>query len=232
MAVALLLAAGSGERLGAPVPKALVELHGRAMMQWSIDALRAVEELEQIVIALPPGCSAPAGIDAVEGGAVRSESVRRALAAARADEIVLVHDAARPLLEPSLARTVIAALQADPAAAGAIAAAPVTDTIKRADERRVVRETLDRKSLWAVQTPQVFRRAQLELALAVPAAELALATDDASLLERAGGRIILVPSDPHNIQVTTRFDLHVAELVLAERDGAPATHIAGRGSPA
>ncbi len=220
MAVALILAAGSGERLGAARPKAFVELAGRPLMQWSIDALREVEEIERIVLALPPGSPTTAGLIAVEGGRVRSESVRRALAAAPESELVLVHDAARPLLDPRLAREVLAALRGDPEAAGAIAAAPVTDTIKRADERRVVSDTLDRASLWAVQTPQAFRRSALERALAVSAEELARATDDAFLVERAGGRIIVVPSDPHNIKVTTAFDLRLAELLLAERERA------------
>jgi 2-C-methyl-D-erythritol 4-phosphate cytidylyltransferase len=106
----------------------------------------------------------------------------------------------------------------------------VTDTIKRADAQLVVRETLDRSSLWAVQTPQVFRRAALERALAVPSEELARATDDAALVERDGGRIILVSSDPHNIKVTTPLDLRVAELLLAERERAAVT--AGRDEPA
>lgn len=230
MAVALILAAGSGERLGATRPKALVELAGRPLMQWSIDALRELAEIEQIVLALPAGASAPTGVLAIEGGQVRSESVRRALAAATPSELVLVHDAARPLLQPELASRVIAALEADASAAGAIAAAPVTDTIKRADAQLVVRETLDRSSLWAVQTPQVFRRAALERALAVPSDELARATDDASLVERDGGRIILVSSDPHNIKVTTPLDLRVAELLLAERERAAVA--AGRDEPA
>jgi len=220
MAVALILAAGSGERLGADRPKALVQLAGRALMQWSIDALSELPEIEQIVLALPAGTSAPAGLIGVAGGAVRSESVRLALRAAPASELVLVHDAARPLLEAQLAREVIAALEADAGAAGAIAAAPVTDTIKRGDRRGCVRETLDRSSLWAVQTPQVFRRAALERALAVSTEELAGATDDASLVERAGGRVILVQADPRNIKVTTPLDLRVAELLLAERRAA------------
>jgi 2-C-methyl-D-erythritol 4-phosphate cytidylyltransferase len=199
-------------------------------MQWSIDALRGLAEIEQIVLALPAGASAPAGVLAIEGGRVRSESVRRALSAATPSELVLVHDAARPLLQAELASRVIAALEADASAAGAIAAAPVTDTIKRADAQLVVRETLDRSSLWAVQTPQVFRRAALERALAVPSEELARATDDAALVERDGGRIILVSSDPHNIKVTTPLDLRVAELLLAERERAAVT--AGRDEPA
>ena len=165
---------------------------------------------------------APAGVDRVEGGAVRSDSVRRALqAAGRAGagdrELVLVHDAARPLLTPELASSVIAALENDPQADAAIAALPVTDTIKAVDSHRAVTETLDRSRLWAVQTPQVFRRAALEQALSVEADELARATDDAWLVERNGGRVIVVPSIHPNLKVTTPLDLRVAELLLQGR---------------
>ncbi len=166
MTVALIVAAGTGERLGAGRPKALVELAGRPLVQWSIDALAQLGELEQIVVALPAGVPAPPGVTAVEGGPVRSDSVRRALAAAPAGDPVLVHDAARPLLTAALAAKVIATLEADAAADAAIAAAHVTDTIKRGLDG-VVTETLDRSELWAVQTPQVFRRDALERALDV-----------------------------------------------------------------
>jgi 2-C-methyl-D-erythritol 4-phosphate cytidylyltransferase len=221
MTVALIVAAGSGERLGAGRPKALVELAGRPLVQWSIDALRAVAGIEQIVVALPAGVAAPAGVSAVEGGAVRSDSVRRALAAAEGGDTVLVHDAARPLLTPELAAAVIAALHADPGADAAIAAVPVTDTIKRLGEGGAVTETLERGRLWAVQTPQVFRRQRLERALDVSPAELARATDDAWLIERAGGRVVVVQASDENLKVTTPLDLQIAELLLAGRAPAP-----------
>ena len=222
MTVALIVAAGSGERLGADRPKALVDLAGRPLMQWSIDALSRAEGVEQIVVALPEGVQAPPGVIGVPGGSVRSESVRRALAAAGGaeDELVLVHDAARPLLSSVLAEMVIAALVQAPDADAAIAAAPVTDTIKRAGEDGFVTETLVRSELWSVQTPQVFRRAALARALAVSAEELSLATDDASLVERAGGRVIIVPSSPHNIKVTTPVDLELATMLLTGRSPA------------
>ena len=108
MAVALIVAAGRGERLGAERPKALVELAGRPLLQWSVDALRAVAAIGRIVVALPAGVAAPAGTIGVEGGAVRSQSVRLALAAAGSGadaDLVLVHDAARPLLTPAAGRT-------------------------------------------------------------------------------------------------------------------------------
>jgi 2-C-methyl-D-erythritol 4-phosphate cytidylyltransferase len=218
MTVALILAAGSGERLGAGRPKALVELAGRPLVQWSIDVLRQVERIERIVLALPPGIAAPAGVIAVEGGAVRSDSVRRALAAAGdGGELVLVHDAARPLLSRQLAESVIAALERDPLAAAAIAAAPMTDTVKRADASGTVLETLHRSELWSVQTPQVFRRAALTAALEVSEQELARATDDAWLIERQGGRVIVVEATAENLKVTTPLDLRMAELLLAAR---------------
>jgi 2-C-methyl-D-erythritol 4-phosphate cytidylyltransferase len=214
VAVALIVAAGSGERLGAGRPKALVELAGRPLVQWSVDVLRGVPAIEQIVVALPEGAPAPAGTTGVVGGAVRSESVRLALAAAGEGDLVLVHDAARPLLTIELVEAVLDAAgrkRVD----GAIAAAPVTDTIKRADEQGVVSETLDRSTLWAVQTPQVFRRAALERALDVPAEVLARATDDALLVERAGGRVVVVPAPKENLKVTTPLDLALAETLLA-----------------
>jgi 2-C-methyl-D-erythritol 4-phosphate cytidylyltransferase len=133
---------------------------------------------------------------------------------------VLVHDAARPLLTAALVETVIAALAADPQADSAIAAMPVTDTIKRVDAGGAVLQTLQRSELWAVQTPQVFRREALRRALAVSDEELALATDDAWLIERAGGRVLVVRSSDENLKVTTPLDLQVAELLLAARRNA------------
>jgi 2-C-methyl-D-erythritol 4-phosphate cytidylyltransferase len=228
MTVALIVAAGSGERLGADRPKALVELAGRPLLQWSIDVLCCVQRVQRIVVAMPPAMhtmqdlfSTPAGIatelTAVEGGAVRSESVRRALAAAGEADLVLVHDAARPLLTVELADAAIDALEAQPDADAAIAAARVTDTIKRADSSGTVLETLDRSQLWAVQTPQVFRREALQRALEVDEEELARATDDAWLVERAGGRVLVVAGSDRNIKITTALDLQLAELLIADR---------------
>jgi 2-C-methyl-D-erythritol 4-phosphate cytidylyltransferase len=223
MAIALIVAAGSGQRLGADRPKALVELAGRPMLQWSLDALADVGEISQVIVAMPSGAPAPDGVDGIKGGSTRSESVRRALAAARpgaADEPVLVHDAARPLLTAAIAREVIGALENDDAADAAIAAAPVTDTIKRVDGARSVLETLDRSSLWAVQTPQVFRRGALERALEVADDVLAEATDDAWLIERAGGRVLVVAIDAENLKVTTPLDLELAARLLERRAAA------------
>ncbi len=220
MTIALIVAAGRGERLGEDCPKALVELGGRPMLQWSLEALLELG-VSQIVVALPPGTRAPPGALGVEGGATRSDSVRRALAAAGKGDPVLVHDAARPLLTAALAGKVLAALEHDPAALAAIAAAPVTDTIKRVGADGAVSETLQRSSLWGVQTPQVFRREALERALDVSAEVLAQATDDAWLIERAGGRVIVVDSGAENLKVTTPLDLEMAGRLLARRYSGP-----------
>ncbi len=170
-AVALIVAAGRGERLGSSAPKALVALSGRPMLEWSVAALHAADGIGAIVVALPGEAldAAPAGCVAVAGGAQRSHSVRAALAAApREADVVLVHDAARPLLTPELVERCLRALDEDGGWDAAIAAAPVTDTVKRAADGLRVTETLVRSELWAVQTPQVFRRAALERALVAP----------------------------------------------------------------
>jgi 2-C-methyl-D-erythritol 4-phosphate cytidylyltransferase len=220
MAVALIVAAGSGERLGYGRPKALVTVSGRSMLDWSVAALRAVPAVRQIVVALPADqlAAAPEGTVAVAGGAARSQSVREALRACAAGDPVIVHDAARPLAAPELFERALAELDSSRADA-VIAAAPVTDTIKEVgDDGRTVRRTLERSRLWAVQTPQVFRRAALERALDDAADELlSAATDDAWLIERAGGVVRVVQAGPDNIKVTTPADLAVAERLLSER---------------
>jgi 2-C-methyl-D-erythritol 4-phosphate cytidylyltransferase len=220
MAVALIVAAGRGERLGSGRPRALVPLCGRPMLEWSVAALRAVDEVTDIIVALPGDelDAAPAGTRAIAGGVQRSHSVRNALAACGEGDPVIVHDAARPLATPQLFTRALLELERHPDADVVIAAAPVTDTIKEvgADGVTVV-ATLDRTRLWAVQTPQVFRRGALERALAQSDDELARATDDAWLVERSGGTVRVLRSEPGNMKITTRDDLRVAELRLAER---------------
>jgi 2-C-methyl-D-erythritol 4-phosphate cytidylyltransferase len=185
------------------------------MLEWSIDALKAVPEIAHIVVATPPGIEAPAGTSGVYGGEERSHSVRAALHHTLAGDPVLVHDAARPLVTPEIIRAVLAGL--DDEADAAIAAARVTDTIKRDDGSPTVARTLDRAGLWAIQTPQVFRRDVLERALALPHEVVAAATDDASLVETMGGTVRLVESPRDNLKVTTLDDLHLADLLLRAR---------------
>jgi 2-C-methyl-D-erythritol 4-phosphate cytidylyltransferase len=227
VAVALIVAAGRGERLGANRPKAFVELAGRPLLSYSLDVLRCVPAIERIVVALPPGIAAPPDTVGVVGGRVRSDSVRRALDAAGPGDPVLVHDAARPLLDRDLVERVLAAVHG---ADAAIAATPVTDTVKRASPGGIVERTLERATLWAVQTPQVFRRAALEQALDVPEELLAQATDDAWLVERNGGSVRIVPAPRENLKVTTPLDLRVAELLLAASQPGP-PRAGGSGGP-
>ena len=148
----------------------------------------------------------------VAGGATRSESVRHALHAVPDASIVVVHDAARPLVTEDLVRACVAEIEAGWDAA--IAAAPVTDTIKEADADGRVRLTLERRHLWAVQTPQAFEASILRRALDADPEAVASATDDASLVEAAGGRVRIVEAPPGNFKITWPEDLERAEARL------------------
>jgi 2-C-methyl-D-erythritol 4-phosphate cytidylyltransferase len=219
MAVALIVAAGRGERLGMDRPKALVTLCGRPMLEWSVSALQAVPAVESVIVALPGDvlAAAPPGTVAVAGGSERSHSVRAALAACPAGDPVIVHDAARPLASQHLFERALDELERSHADA-VVAAERITDTVKEAaDDGHTVAQTLDRRRLWAVQTPQVFRRAALESALGRDEASLALATDDAWLIEQDGGSVRILDAEQRNLKVTTPDDLRIAELLLAER---------------
>jgi 2-C-methyl-D-erythritol 4-phosphate cytidylyltransferase len=194
------------------------------MLAWCLQAFAAAHSVGRAVIAVPPGHEAevaaavPAGfeVEVVGGGASRSESVAAALARARTG-LVAIHDAARPLVEPELIDALVARLASNPDAVGVIAAAPVTDTLKRAGPERVIERTEDRRTLWAAQTPQVFRTAALSAAYSVDPRMLATATDDAMLVEAAGGRVLIEPAPPQNLKVTTAADLRLAEVLLRER---------------
>jgi 2-C-methyl-D-erythritol 4-phosphate cytidylyltransferase len=214
----VIAAAGSGQRLGAGGPKAFVALAGRPMLEWSLDAFREAATIGEVVVAAPPGQEdrvAEQGVVAVAGGEHRSESVANALALCAGD-IIVVHDAARPLVSPALIDAVVSELAGDEDASGVIAATPVTDTIKRASDDREVERTLDRAGLWTIQTPQAFRAEALRKALADPDS-LPDASDDAMLVERQGGRVVIHSTSRDNVKVTTPFDLRVAELLLRER---------------
>jgi 2-C-methyl-D-erythritol 4-phosphate cytidylyltransferase len=209
--VGIVPAAGRGERLGDPVPKALVVCAGRPLLDWSLDVLGAV--CDRVVVAVPPG--EPTGPDRVTGGDSRSESVRNALAAAPEAKVAVVHDAARPLVTPELVRACVAAV--GEGWDGAIAAAPVTDTVKEAGADMRVDRTLDRSRLWSIQTPQAFDADVLRRALDVTPEVLAAATDDASLVEAAGGSVRIVEAPPENLKVTGPLDLERAARFLCAR---------------
>jgi 2-C-methyl-D-erythritol 4-phosphate cytidylyltransferase len=216
-ATAIVAAAGSGERLGAGEPKALVEVAGRTLLAWGLDALLAAESVGAIVVVLPPGANGdlPRGAERVDGGATRAASVAAGLALVETD-LVVIHDAARPFVSQVLVEAVIRRLVDHPDAQGVIAAAAMTDTIKRAAEDGVIAATEDRETLWAAQTPQAFRTAALRDAYAQAGAAVAGATDEAMLVERAGGTVLIEPAPASNLKVTTPEDLRLAELLLAQ----------------
>lgn len=213
--VGIVPAAGRGERLGAAGPKALALCGGRPLIEWSLDVLEAA--CDRVVVAVPPGHETGPGW--VTGGASRSESVRLALAEAPEATVAVVHDAARPLVTTDLVERCVAEVRGG--WDGAIAAAPMSDTVKEAAPDRRVLRTLDRSALWAIQTPQAFDARVLRRALEVGAAALAAATDDASLVEAAGGAVRVVEAPPENLKVTRPVDLRLAETLLAARGPAP-----------
>lgn len=218
-ATAIVVAAGSGERLGAGGPKALVEVAGRPMYEWSVIACEDAERVGPIVLAVPPGEQASFGVEGavvVEGGATRSESVAAGLRVSEG-EIVVIHDAARPMATPEVFDAAISALVGDPDLDGVIVAAPVSDTVKQMGSDGLVARTLDRSGLMAARTPQVFRREALERAFA--AGDLAAATDDASLVEAVGGRVAAIELPGPNPKVTWPTDLDVVEALFARSRG-------------
>jgi 2-C-methyl-D-erythritol 4-phosphate cytidylyltransferase len=213
-AVGIVAAAGSGLRLGADLPKALVPLAGRPLVCWAVDALRAGGVAEVVVAVLPAERVAFAemlpDVRLVDGGASRTASVRAALDAATASaDVVLVHDAARPLTPPDVVRRVLAALAAgDPAVVPVL---PAVDTTVVVDEAGVVTETLPRAALRRVQTPQGFDRRTLADAYAALGADADL-TDDAAVVRAAGIPVVTVEGDERAAKVTVPHDLATAEL--------------------
>jgi 2-C-methyl-D-erythritol 4-phosphate cytidylyltransferase len=196
---AVVVAAGSGARFGAAKQFAL--LGGRPVIDWSIDAAHGT--CDGVVVVIPEGTEPPRHADAVVvGGSTRSQSVRNGLDAVPATAgVIVVHDAVRPLAGPELFIAVVAAVREG--ADAAVCAIAVTDTIRGPGG------TIDRDGLWAVQTPQAFRASAIRAAHATGGA----ATDDATLVERAGGRVVIVAGHARNIKVTHPHDLAVAALL-------------------
>ena len=218
---ALIAAAGSGERLGIDRPKAFAALGGRPLLAESLDRLDRSELVDAIVVAAPPGWEEPSILLAEElaaskvvacvtGGATRAESV--ALAFAEVPEealLVVIHDAARPLLDVAVLERLLAPL--GEGYDGAVPALGVADTLKRVRDGTIV-DTVDRDGLVAAQTPQAFLTSTFRRALA---SDLGGVTDCASLVERAGGRIAVIEGDARLLKVTTASDLLFVELLLA-----------------
>jgi len=217
---ALLVAAGAGERLGVDRPKAFVGLGGRPLLAESLDRLDRCPWVDAIVVAAPPGWEEPSillseelattkVVACVTGGPTRAESVRAALAEVSDDAlVVLVHDAARPLVDDAVVARVLGPLSEG--FDGAVPVLPIPDTVKRVEDGVVV-ETVSRQSLFGAQTPQAFLAPSLRRAYA---GNLSGATDCASLVERAGGRVAVVEGDRRLLKVTTPEDLALVESWL------------------
>jgi 2-C-methyl-D-erythritol 4-phosphate cytidylyltransferase len=224
-ASAIIVAAGSGVRLGSGGPKAFVKIGGRTMLWYSLDAVRQVSSIGEVVIAVPAGFENAARAEAAAtalgvpvkitpGGVERQDSVRIALGLTSAEtELVVVHDAARPLATPAIFE---ACLAATTRAGGAIAAIPVADTLKRVADKSIT-ATVPRAGLWQAQTPQAFRREALVEAHRRAVDEGIVATDDADLVERTGIRVEVIEGSTANLKITTASDLAIAEALIAAR---------------
>jgi 2-C-methyl-D-erythritol 4-phosphate cytidylyltransferase / 2-C-methyl-D-erythritol 2,4-cyclodiphosphate synthase len=226
---AIIAAGGRGARFGGKRPKQLLPLGGQPILQRSVEAFVRSELVRDIVVALPPDLAAdvPACLRGrskplviVTGGARRQDSVANAFESLGPGvEVVVIHDAARPLVSGDLIRRTIECAAEHGAA---IAALPATDTIKRGDRRGVIVGTLPRQEIFLAQTPQAFRASVLRDALAL-AAQAGDATDEAMLAERAGHHVRLVAGEARNLKITTAEDLDMAERLLGR--GADAMRI-------
>lgn len=217
-AAAVIVAGGTGTRMGWPVPKQYVQLLGAPVLLWSVRTFLAHPGIGEVVVVLPAGAAADvpewlAGlpIAVVPGGAERSDSVRSGLAAISAAGVVLVHDAARPLVSEAVITRVLAAV----GEGAAVAAMPVADTVKTADARRVVTGTLDRAGLWLAQTPQGFPLERLREVHRRAAQDRVATTDDAGLFEHYGLAVRVVEGAPENMKITHAADLAVVSALAA-----------------
>lgn len=229
----IVVAAGSGTRLGHELPKAFVPLGGPAMLERALESVFGMREPAQVIVVAPEHMLGEAGaivtgsagsaidyVDVVAGGDTRQDSVRRGLAALRPEvTTVLVHDAARALTPSTLFDAVVDAVRAS--GDGVVPGLAVVDSIKRVDRLGRVRSSVDRQELSAVQTPQGFPRATLAAAFDAAGEEM---TDDAALVASAGFAVTVIPGDPLAFKITTGWDLRRAELLLAARG-------TGAGSP-
>lgn len=224
---AVIPAAGSGRRFGAPLPKQYLPLNGVPLIRHTLQALLADARIDQVLVVLSPedqdwhaGCLPSTGADRVVvvrvGGSTRAESVLNGINRMReqsrvdSNDWVLVHDAARPCLSASQLEALINTLADDPV--GGLLAIPVADTVKRADADGRVEATVDRRLLWQAQTPQMFRLGLLQNALS--AVDLSVATDESAAIEALGHAPKLVPGSLSNLKVTYPADLPLAAAII------------------
>jgi 2-C-methyl-D-erythritol 4-phosphate cytidylyltransferase len=231
-ASAIIVAAGSGTRLGFNRPKAFVDLCGRPLLAYCLRTVAAVSAIEEAVVAIPEAMQSQARalikevgleipVKLTPGGAERQDSVRIALElTSAAAEMVIVHDAARPFATPAMFEAALAAAQR---CGGAIAAIPVADTLKRvaanSAEGRAILETVARANLWQAQTPQAYRRKLLVEAHQRAVTARIVTTDDSNLVEDLGVQVEIVDGSALNFKITTPEDLYLAELAAAATSG-------------
>ena len=227
-ASAIIVAAGNGTRLGSGEPKAFVKLHGHAMLHYSLATLATLTSIAEVVIAIPVGMErktrdevARAGLEVpvkiTPGGLERQDSVRIALALTSTEsEVIVIHDAARPFADAALFRR---CLEAAAARGAAIAAIPVSDTLKRVADGAdgVIHATVKRAGLYQAQTPQAFQRRLLVAAHERANRERIVATDDADLVEQIGGTVEIIEASAVNLKITTKTDLTIAESLASSR---------------
>lgn len=222
---AIVPAAGIGSRMGADKPKQYLQLAGQSVIEHTLSKLLQVTEIERIIVCLAPDddifttlpCASEKRIVLVEGGATRSESVNNGLSWLEAeghnDAWALVHDAARPCVNPSLIKALIKQCTAQNA--GGILAVPMANTLRRVNsEEQGKTETVSRENIWAAHTPQLFRVGELSAGLSLAAAKNIEVTDEASAIESAGGKVLMVEDETTNIKVTRPEDLAIASLIL------------------
>jgi 2-C-methyl-D-erythritol 4-phosphate cytidylyltransferase len=223
-AAAVIVAAGSSTRMAAEIRKPLIALAGRTLLEHVCAAFRATPGVGQLVVVAHPSDRTQARAIAakfepaavVPGGERRTDSVRAGVEAVEnAPDVVLVHDAARPLVRPALIER---ALHTAATKGAAVVAVPVRDTIKRSPDGQHAHSTVDRADLWAAQTPQAFRLAEFRQVLERARREGATATDDSALWELFVGPVPLVRGEDENLKVTTLEDLAIAEAILALRE--------------
>jgi 2-C-methyl-D-erythritol 4-phosphate cytidylyltransferase len=220
----IIVAAGSGRRLGARIPKAFVKINGKPMLEYSLEAYQNCKHINEIILVKTPAYqfnglkyfdrfSKLAAI--VSGGKERLDSVRAGLNSVSPQaDMVMIHDAARPLIRPEQIHSVISAVKKHGAA---ILASPVTDTIKSAD-KHIIKRTVDRAGLWKAQTPQGFRKEILERSHFDQ--RIRSVTDDSQLVEMIKGKVFIVPGDDSNIKITTPIDLEIASCLLKKKRSA------------
>ena len=225
--IAIVPAAGTGERMGITRKKPYLLLNKRPLLYYTLTALDSITSIAQIIVAVAPGderfCQQQVlekfhfkkSIQLIPGGSSRQESVRRLLERVPEDaQLVLIHDGARPLITPELLEQAIAETRVWKAT---VLAVPVKDTIKSANDTLQIEKTISREQLWAIQTPQTFERSVIQEAHQRASQEGFIGTDDAALVERMGVRVKIVMGSYDNIKITTPEDLIVAEALLKSR---------------